>query len=298
MKKITFLSIVLILFTYCSDNCVNPPEIPSDIPTDESPAWSPDGKWIAYWHYDPNGTDSTFTTGLYIIDTTGQERKRVIEGNAWNPDWSPDGRYMVFNHGRDIYQIEINSLVLTQITNVASAFFPNYSPDGTRIAFDQTTNYPTVPSDSSGIWVYYFKDATKIHLGLGRDPDWNSSGDKIVYVGPPGITNTETQIWKADTAGLTKIQLTSNDFVTNRYPAWSPDGLKIVWSVTAPDIYYSDIWIMNSDGTEQRRLTTGAYPSWSPDSKKLVFMKPLPDKSKGVLWIIDLQSMQIKQLTH
>ena len=63
-----FLSIVLILFTYCSDNGVNPPEIPSDIPSDESPSWSPDGKWIDYWHYNPNLEDSTYKTGLYIID--------------------------------------------------------------------------------------------------------------------------------------------------------------------------------------------------------------------------------------
>ena len=288
-----FLSIVLILFTYCSDNGVNPPEIPSDIPSDESPAWSPDGKWIAYWHYNPNLEDSTYQTGLYIIDTTGKEHKLIIEGKAWNPDWNPKDNTLVFD-SNNLFIISSNGNNLFRITGIGGCHFPRYSPDGDLISFGKSGT-----QDSVGIWFYNKNGNETKRWGFGAAPaDWSPTGDYFVYEGPANSVSNGNQIWKADTSGSIKIQLTENNFITNRYPAWSPDGLKIAWSVTAPDIYYSDIWIMNADGTEQRRLTTGAYPSWSPDSKKLVFMKPLPDKSKGVLWIIDLQSMQIKQLTH
>ncbi len=73
----------------------------------------------------------------------------------------------------------------------------------------------------------------------------------------------------ADGSGVR--QLTS--LGQNTTPAWSPDGSKIALTSTRdgnPGIY-----VMNPDGSGQRRLTkSGAIdttPSWSPDGKKIAF---------------------------
>ena len=52
-------------------------------------------------------------------------------------------------------------------------------------------------------------------------------------------------------------------------PAWSPDGLRIAF------VRGNDIWVMNADGSGQRRLTSGAAhdraPNWSPDGRTIAF---------------------------
>ncbi len=63
-------------------------------------------------------------------------------------------------------------------------------------------------------------------------------------------------------------------------PQISPDGKQIVYVRNFMDIMKdrrrSNLWIINSDGTEHRPLTTGKHndhsPRWSPDGKRLVYV--------------------------
>ncbi|MCH8955128.1 PD40 domain-containing protein, partial [candidate division KSB1 bacterium] len=62
-------------------------------------------------------------------------------------------------------------------------------------------------------------------------------------------------------------------------PQISPDGTKIVYVRQFADImtdkYYSNLWIINFNGSNNRPLTTGNYsdssPRWSPDGSRLIF---------------------------
>src|SRR5438034_9237843 len=63
-------------------------------------------------------------------------------------------------------------------------------------------------------------------------------------------------------------------------PQISPDGKQIVYVRQFQDIMtdqqYSNLWIINSDGSEHRALTTGNFndsmPRWSPDGKQLLYL--------------------------
>src|SRR5437763_1434865 len=55
--------------------------------------------------------------------------------------------------------------------------------------------------------------------------------------------------------------------------SWSPDGKQIAFASARTGNF--DIWVMNADGSDQRRLTTNptmdCWPAWSPDGKRIAF---------------------------
>lgn len=60
---------------------------------------------------------------------------------------------------------------------------------------------------------------------------------------------------------------------TEEDPLFSPDGRRILF-VRSPrkGCCYHDLWVMNSDGSRQRRLARGGYgPSWAPDSQRVAY---------------------------
>jgi hypothetical protein len=67
-----------------------------------------------------------------------------------------------------------------------------------------------------------------------------------------------------------RIRVPLNGLTT---PAWSPDGKQLVF--TGYDGGLSDLFVVNADGTDMRRLTNDKYadlqPAWSPDGKTIAF---------------------------
>ncbi len=60
-----------------------------------------------------------------------------------------------------------------------------------------------------------------------------------------------------------------------RFPAWSPDGQFLVYSISRDGLY-----LVNANGTERRKLVDSPYPnnmiaSWSPDAKWVVYDKSM-----------------------
>jgi TolB protein len=61
----------------------------------------------------------------------------------------------------------------------------------------------------------------------------------------------------------------------DNHAAWSPDSRRIAFHSDRDG--EMEIYVMNADGTDTRRLTTNptddSYPSWSPDGKRIAFMR-------------------------
>jgi len=289
LTSVPAVLLALVLLGGC-DGTVTPPAPPDVQRVDRTPAWSPDGRFIAYFHDARPTTDTTDVTGLYVLDLDADSTWLVSEGFAASPDWRPDGERIAFAAG-DIFTIRPDGSDFQRVTTHGRAFFPSWSPDGDRIAYDATS------LAQNGIWLVDPDGENRKNLGLGRYPDWSAQGERLIYEGPPGISEGGPQLWNADTSGVDSLQVTDNEFVNNRYPDWSLEGDWTVWSpITGDGIY--EIWVMKSDGTEQRKLVDrGREPAWGPRSERIVFSRPAAESDYTALWTIRRDGSELRQIT-
>jgi Tol biopolymer transport system component len=86
-------------------------------------------------------------------------------------------------------------------------------------------------------------------------------------------------------------------------PQWSPDGRRIAFSarLDGQESDESDIYVMNADGSDVRRLTNlpgnDVGPSWSPDNKRIVFGHRVPRGDDGGLSIVNADGTGLVALT-
>ncbi|HXI55438.1 MAG TPA: hypothetical protein VNO55_05235, partial [Polyangia bacterium] len=107
-----------------------------------TPAWSPDGRRIAYSRWKQGGFRDIH---IYDLDSGTDRalwRDRAME---LDPRFSPDGRYLLFSSDRtgiyNIFALDLQTERLYQVTNVLTgAFQPAVSPDGGRLVFTGFTS--------------------------------------------------------------------------------------------------------------------------------------------------------------
>lgn len=149
--------------------------------------------------------------------------------------------------------------------------WPDVSPDGSRIAFVSTTSTLQV----IGIFV---QDRTDGHLfqvtqGDGTQPRWSPDGTHIAYT-----CNNGTDVCVVSASGTEQANLTIDSDRMESYPDWLPDGRIVFMSNrdVADNGRFSEIYVMNPDGTSVMRLTNdekvyNASPSVSPDGLRIVY---------------------------
>jgi len=259
---------------------------------DMMPAWSPDSTRMSF---SSNRSDNF---EIWTMDAEGGNRQRLTDRRIWNglPGWSPDGGKIVFVgqvrnaaglSDMEIFVINADGSDLRQLTD-SSTFHvetghaetgeaghshhtgwnsvPAWSPDGSKILFSSNRDgNPVTPilytmnPDGSGQQKFgLFTDVD------GSDPDWSAANNRIVLARG---TAAKRDIWVMDGGSpfplLTAKKLTDN-IDNNHNPKWSPDGRQIAF---VSDTHGSDdVFIMNADGSNVRRLTydesVDDFPAW------------------------------------
>jgi len=225
-----------------------------------NPAWSPDGKEIAFLSYRSGRPE------LLILSSNGELRKAFPQQKGelnLAPDWSPDGTRIAFSGSREgnaeIFVLKVADGQLTRLTNnPALDTSPSWSPTGKEIAF---------VSDRSGTPQVYLMDSegTNVrrltHEGPWNDiPAWSPKGDRIAFCSRRE-GHFDIYLWELATQKVTRITYGPSN---NEDPRWSPDGRHLVFSSDRSGNF--DIYEMLADGSSPRRVTKGGKsfnPDWS-----------------------------------
>jgi tricorn protease len=146
------------------------------------PAWSPDGKWIAYY------SDRTDEYEIYLIENKeGAIPKQLTSGSkGWKyaPNWSPDSKYLLyFDRSMKLQLLNIENNEIT-IIDQARAFELrdfSFSPDSKWIAYSNSNS-----NDQSSIWVHNIENGNKHRLTdqtySDRNPVFSNCGGYIFFI--------------------------------------------------------------------------------------------------------------------
>jgi WD40-like Beta Propeller Repeat len=118
--------------------------------------------------------------GIHALNPDGTGNTALTSATDHNPAWSPDGTRIAFDRSSDIYVMEADGSHLTQLTtNPAADKDPAWSPDGSQLAFE---------SDRGGsldIWTMNADGSGPVRLTTDPasdvDPSWSPNGSKIAF---------------------------------------------------------------------------------------------------------------------
>ena len=238
---------------------------------DTQPAWSPDGRKIAFTSNRRNG----FSLEIYVMNADGGQLAQLTTDhppavNDESPSWSPDGTKLAFASNRgdsyDIYVMDADGNNLVQLTKGrAKEVSPCWSPNGMKIAFTSSGNVL-----KSEIYVMDADGLNPVNLtqnpeALNKNPSWSPDGKRLAFESWRVGTH---DIYVMDADGKNVIQL-NNHVAWDAFPVWSPDGNHIAYT-SFRNLMGEEIFLMNSDGSNIAQLTRSAprvrvrWASWRP----------------------------------
>ena len=196
---------------------------------DQAPAWSPDGRRIAFASTRDGGEAE-----VYRMDADGTDQVRLTRTarhvTDHTPSWSPGGHYLVFSSDRpgvdntEVYRMRVNGTEVVRMTRTADGVHdsaPEYAPDGRRVVFSSTRQ--------------------------GGQQD----------------------LFTMASSGFDVRRLGGDPALDDVFPRWTRDGRQVVFETFAREgvVDHEDVWVVHADGTDRRRVTTSTAGETFPDPR-------------------------------
>jgi Tol biopolymer transport system component len=278
---------------------VAPVRLTTDPAPDKYPAWSPDGRSIAFTR------SLTGRQAILLIPSIGGPERKLLEITGNSVAWSPDAKWLVFGDGKpaSLYLFSVATGERKRLTTAPSGSmgddYPALSPDGRRLAFIRSlspaaTNIYDVPLGSGFLPVASPVRVSK--SGQFSVPAWTANGRELVF--SQYGNNIIDKLWRINaTEGASPSLVVSEGGVS---PAISRQGTRMAF---AREITDNNIWrVSTQDGAEKpspvaliastRSDQVGRY---SPDGKQIAFVS---DRSGWTeIWVAAADGTNQIQLT-
>jgi Tol biopolymer transport system component len=276
-----------------------------------SPSWSLDGGTILIGTEKiPQPSTRPTRSELWKIDLETNHRQRISEGDALQPVFSPRQKRIAYWSRPDrygqrehIWTIPANGGPAVAVTDGSSSDLnPVWSPDGEYLYFSSNRG------GSSNIWRIAIDENTGVTSGVPEavtamgattsvlQLSFSRDG-RLAYSAQTEIRNLRSASFSPGRGMIGKPVSITQGSVQMWFPDPSPDGQ---WLAAYSMGEQRHIFVMRTDGTEQRDLTPGDYrymwPRWSPDGQRIVFSSRRTGDYE--LWIANRDGSALQQLTQ
>jgi eukaryotic-like serine/threonine-protein kinase len=281
----------------------------NDFPVANSPiSWSPDSRYLAAARA-PSGTDTTESTGIYVIPRQSGEPRRLTQATApvsdQAPAFSPDGRRLAYAHcgagqACDVEVLDLDAALapVGAPRRLATSFELinglTWTRDGTSVIYDS----------QPAVGVFYLwrvgidgtRPPERVELaGLGATfPAAARSRDRLAF----SRNKSDTDIYRFERGRVSQPVIASS--FTDSQPEFSPDGRRITFN-SARSGEAVEVWVAAADGSAAHQLTHGpgrwqGSPHWSPDGRQIAFDSEAAD-GHWHIWTMDADGGTPRQIT-